>query len=132
MGSSIVSILVAALAMLSSMVMKLALGASQSMSTEGMSTGGGVAMCTGDEGMTVVMRGEDILSLSASAARTALRYAPRSPTDSYSSVEKFMICEDVWGSSRIVVGEEGNGLFVLSFPFFYRVFGAPSSSGYRR
>ncbi len=61
------------------------------MSADGISTGGGVAMCTGDEGMMVVTRGEDILSLSASAARTALRYALRSPTDSYSSVEKFMV-----------------------------------------
>src|SRR6266702_5944971 len=107
MGSSTISTLVAVRAMLSSMVMKLASGASRSMSAEGMSTGGGVAMCMGDEGMTVVMRGEDILSLLASAARTALRYAPRSPTDSYSSVEKFMICEGVWGSSHIVVGERG-------------------------
>jgi len=73
------------------MVTKLELGASQIMSAEGMSTGGGVAMCTGDDGMMVVTRGEDILSLSALAARTALRYAPRSPTDSYSSVEKFIM-----------------------------------------
>src|SRR6266702_7794924 len=90
MGSSTISTLVAALARLSSMFMKLESGASRIMSAEGMMTGGGVAMCIGDEGMTVVTRGEDILSLSASAARTALRYAPRSPTDSYSSVEKFM------------------------------------------
>ncbi len=72
--------------------MKLELGASRIMLAEGISTGGGVAMCTGDEGMMVVTRGDDILSLSASAARTALQYAPHSPTDSYSSVEKFMVC----------------------------------------
>src|SRR6266571_1159126 len=101
MGSSTISTLVAALARLSSIVIKLESGASLIMSAEGMSTGGGVAMCTGEEGMMVVTRGDDILSLSASAARTALRYAPRSPTDSYSSVEKFMVrmgCErDVCG-----------------------------------
>jgi len=90
MGSSTSSTLVAALARLSSMVTKLESGTSQIMSAEGISTGGGVAMCTGDEGMMVVTRGDDILSLSASAARTALRYVPRSPTDSYLSVEKFM------------------------------------------
>ncbi len=74
------------------------------MSAEGMSTGGGVAICTGDEGITVVTRGEDILSLSASAARTALQYALHSPTDSYSSVEKFMVrmgCE-----SEMCVGND--------------------------
>ena|SRR6266702_1166470 len=92
MGSSTISTLVAALARLSSIVTKLESGASRIISAEGMSTGGGVAMCTGDEGMMVMTRGEDILSLSASAARTALRYAPRSPTDSYLSVEKFMMC----------------------------------------
>src|SRR6266702_1636012 len=92
MGSSTILTLVAAPARLSSIVMKLESGASRIMSAEGISTGGGVAMCTGDEGMMVVTRGDDILSLSASAARTALRYAPRSPTDLYSSVEKFMVC----------------------------------------
>src|SRR6266702_6368837 len=101
MGSSTISTLVVALAMLSSLVTKLASGASWIMLAEGMSMGGGVAMCTGDEGMIVVTRGEDILSLSASAARTALRYVPRSPTDSYSSVEKFMIV--------VVVMESGGG-----------------------
>src|SRR6266702_8898664 len=90
MGSSTTSTLVAALARLSSMVTKLESGISWIISAEGISTGGGVAMCTGDDGMMVVTRGEEILSLSASAARTALQYAPRSPTDSYSSVEKFM------------------------------------------
>src|SRR6266702_263825 len=83
--------MVAALARLSSMVTKLESGTSQIMSAEGMSMGGGVAICTGDEGMIVMTCGEDILSLSASAARTALRYAPRSPTDSYLSVEKFIV-----------------------------------------
>ncbi len=97
------------------------------MLAEGMSTGGGVAMCTGDEGMMVVTQGEDILSLSASAARTALRYAPRSPTDSYLSVEKFMM-----GFSCSSGEGEGNDLFVIPFLLFYRVFGAPSLSGYRR
>src|SRR6266702_6660701 len=90
MGSSTISILVAALAMLSIMVTKLESGASRIISVEGMSTGGGVAMCTGDVGIMVVTRGEEILSLSASAARTALWYEPRSPTDLYLSVEKFM------------------------------------------
>jgi len=55
------------------MVTKLESGASLIMSVEGMRTGGGVAMWMGDEGMMVVTRGEDILSLLASAARTALR-----------------------------------------------------------
>src|SRR6266702_2627649 len=91
MGSSTISTLVAALARLSSMVTKLESGASWIMSAEGISTGGGVAICTGDEGIIVVTRGEDILSLSASAARTVLRYVLRSPTDSYSSVEKFIV-----------------------------------------
>src|SRR6266571_5963752 len=101
MGSSTSLTLVAALARLSSMVTKLESGASLIMSAEGMMTGGGIAIWTGDEGMMVVTRGDDILSLSASAARTALRYAPHSPTDSYSSVEKFIVrmgCErDVCG-----------------------------------
>jgi len=83
------------------MVTKLESGASQIISAEGMSTGRGVAMCTGDEGMMVVTQGEDILSLSASAARTVLRYAPCSPTDSYSSVEKFIMCV---GCKRDVCG----------------------------
>src|SRR6266702_6755524 len=102
MGSSTSSIRVAALARLSSMVTKLASGTSRIMSVDGMSISGGVAMCTGDEGMMVVTRGDDILSLSASAARTALQYAPRSPTDSYSSIIELMrefLCE----------GEEWNG-----------------------
>src|SRR6266702_3120410 len=78
------------------MVTKLESGASRIMSAEGMITGGGVAMCTGDEGIMVVTRGEDILSLSASAARTALRYAPRSPTDSYSSRKELMVRVMIW------------------------------------
>src|SRR6266702_2256353 len=127
MGSSTTSTLVAALAKLSSMVTKLESGASRIMSAEGISTGGGVAMCTGDEGMIVVTWGEDILSLSASAARTALRYVPRSPMNLYLSVEKFMV-----GFSCSSGEEEGNDLFVIPFLLFYRVFGAPSSSGYRR
>src|SRR6266702_921947 len=105
MGFSTISALVVALAKLSSIVTKLESGASRIMSAEGMSTGGGVAMCTGDVGMMVVIRGEDILSLSASAARTALRYVPRSPTDLYSSVEKFMMCvcdRSVWGGDVIL------------------------------
>jgi len=73
MGSSTASTLVAALARLSSMVTKLMSGASRIMSADGIMTGGGVAMWTGDDGIMVVMRGDDILSLSASAARTALR-----------------------------------------------------------
>src|SRR6266702_3526842 len=91
MGSSIISMRVAALARLSSIVTKLESGASLSMSVEGISTGGGVAMGTGDEGMMVVTRGELIISLVASLARTALRYAPRSPTDSYSSRNELMM-----------------------------------------
>src|SRR6266702_3549495 len=91
MGSSTISTLVAVLARLSSMVTKLESGASRIMSAEGMSTGGGVAMGTGEDGITVVTRGDDILSLSASIARTALRYAPRSPTDSYSSWKELMV-----------------------------------------
>src|SRR6266702_2560915 len=90
MGSSTISILVAALARLSSMSTKVAWGASLIVSADGIISGGGVAMWTGDDGIAVVTRGHDIISLWASAARTALRYAPRSPTDSYSSVEKFM------------------------------------------
>jgi len=43
------------------------------MSADGMTTGGGVAMCTGDDGIIVVIQGEDMLSLAASLARTALR-----------------------------------------------------------
>ncbi len=43
------------------------------MLAEGIITGGGVAMCTGDEGMIVITQGEDIVSLVASAARTVLQ-----------------------------------------------------------
>ncbi len=39
---------------------------------DGITTGGGVAIWMGDEGITVVTQGEDILSLLASVARTAL------------------------------------------------------------
>src|SRR6266702_3061322 len=124
MGSSTISTLVAALARLSSMVMKLELGVSRIISAEGMSIGGGVAMCTGDEGMMVVTRGEDILSLSASAARTALRYAPRSPTDSYSSVEKFMmrVCDrSVWGGVMSFSAALALLLCAFGRSFFIRV-----------
>src|SRR6266571_3093908 len=115
MDSSTISTLVAALARLSSMVTKLESGASRIMSADGMSTGGGVAMCTGDEGIMVVTRGEDILSLSASAARTALRYAPRSPTDSYSSRKELMVRVMIWlGVGRGKV----NGFFARSCPSF--------------
>jgi len=72
MGSSIISIQVAALARLSSIVTKLVSRASRIMSADGIITGGGVAMWTGDEGIIVVTRGEDIVSLAASLARTAL------------------------------------------------------------
>jgi len=37
----------------------------------GIMTGGGIAICMGDEGMMVVTWGDDILFLSASSARTA-------------------------------------------------------------
>src|SRR6266702_6557428 len=93
MGSSIISIRVAALARLSSMVTKLESGASRIISADGIMMGGGVAIWTGDDGMMVVTHGELRLSLWASWARRALRYAPRSPTDSYSSVVKFIV---VW------------------------------------
>src|SRR6266702_8984643 len=115
MGSSIISIRVAAPARLSSMVTKLASGASLIISAEGMSTGGGVAMWTGDEGMIVVIRGELIVSCAASLARTALREAPRSPTDSYSSRMELMVvmfvCEGK-GEGR------GNVLLALFHPSF--------------
>ncbi len=48
-------------------------GASQMMSADGMITGGGVAICTGDEGIIVVTQGEEIVSLAASLARTVLQ-----------------------------------------------------------
>ena len=51
---------------------KVAWGASLIVSADGIMSGGGVAMCTGDEGMTVVTLGEDIVSLWASLARTVL------------------------------------------------------------
>src|SRR6266571_8429009 len=114
MDSSTISTLVAALARLSSMVTKLESGASRIMSADGMSTGGGVAMCTGDEGIMVVTRGEDILSLSASAARTALRYAPRSPTDSYSSRKELMVKMMEW----MGVGRRELMAFARSCPSF--------------
>jgi len=72
MGSSTISIRVVALARLSSMVTKLKSGASRIMSAEGIMTGGGVAMCTGEEGMMVVTLGDEIVSLWASLARTVL------------------------------------------------------------
>src|SRR6266702_2632738 len=98
------------------MVTKLESGASRIMSAEGMITGGGVAMCTGDEGIMVVTRGEDILSLSASAARTALRYAPRSPTDSYSSRKELMVRVMIWlGVGR---GKVDGFFFARSRPSF--------------
>src|SRR6266571_9492900 len=96
------------------MVMKLASGTSRIMSADGMSTGGGVAMWTGDEGMIVVTRGDDILSLSASAARTALRYAPCSPTDSYLSIIELMrefLCVKGWR------GEGSGNASLLVVPF---------------
>src|SRR6266702_2261512 len=102
MGSSTISTLVAALARFSSMVVKLESGASLIMLAEGMMTGGGVAMWTGDEGMMVVTRGDDIVSLWSTAARTALRYALRSPTDSYSSRKELIVM-------IVVVGKEGGG-----------------------
>jgi len=43
------------------------------VSAEGIITGGGVAMCMGEEGIMVVTRGEHIVSLLASLARTALQ-----------------------------------------------------------
>ena len=55
------------------MFTKLKSGASQIMSAEGMMTGGGVAICTGEEGIMVVTLGDDMWSLWASFARTALR-----------------------------------------------------------
>src|SRR6266704_1746812 len=58
MGSSTISILVAALAKLSSMLMNWSSRASRTMSAEGIMTGGGVAMWTGDDGMTLVTCGE--------------------------------------------------------------------------
>ncbi len=72
MGSSTISILVAALARLSSMVTKLKSGVSRIILADGMINGGGVAMWMGDEGIMVVILGEDRLSLWALFARTAL------------------------------------------------------------
>jgi len=40
---------------------------------EGIMTGGGVAIGTGDEGIMVVTHGDDIVFLWASSARTAFR-----------------------------------------------------------
>jgi len=108
-----------ALVRLSSRVTKLKLGASQIIWVEGISTGGGVAMCTGDEGMMVVTRGEDILSLSVSAARTALRYAPRSPTDLYSSMKELMM----FLGTRERNGEERNGSFAIDSLLLLCAFG---------
>src|SRR6266702_1647786 len=115
MGSSTISILVAALAKLSNMSMNWSSRASRTMSAEGIITGGGVAMWTGDDGMIVVTRGELMRSLSASAARTALRYAPRSPTDSYSSRMELMVVMFVCEGEE---EEGGNVLLALFHPFF--------------
>ncbi len=55
------------------------------MSVDGIMTGGGVAVVSSTA--VLLSTGEEIQALQTSSVRRALRYAPRSPMLSYSSME---------------------------------------------
>jgi len=71
MGSSTSLTLVAAAERLSNIATKPLVGMEWMVSADGIITGGGVAMWTGEDGMIVVTHGDDMVFLSASSARTA-------------------------------------------------------------
>src|SRR6266702_4938446 len=106
MGSSTSSTTVAARSSVNSRNRSSAI--SLIMSAEGIITGGGMTVVSA---MTVlVLVGEEICALRASSARRALRYAPRSPTLSYSSMK-----EEVMVSFCMEVGGcEGDGVWFVS------------------
>src|SRR6266702_2437800 len=125
MGSSTSSTTVAARSSVNSRNQSLAI--SLIMSADGIITGGGVTAVSSTAVLEFV--GEEICALRASSARRALRYAPRSPTLSYSSMKVEVIVSFWYGGGRMwgrwdLVRPEG--------PSFYPWLGAPSAFGYRR
>src|SRR6266571_6401172 len=102
MGSSTSSTTVAARSSVNSRNRSSAI--SLIISAEGIITGGGVTVVSS---MTVLeLVGEEICALRASSARRALRYAPRSPTLSYSSMKEEVMVS-LYGGGRMK--EMGSG-----------------------
>src|SRR6266702_5700905 len=109
MGSSTSSTTVAARSSVNSRNRSSAI--SLIMSAEGIITGGGVTVASSTTVLELV--GEEICALRASSARRALRYAPRSPTLSYSSMK-----EEVMMFLIVEVGKcEGDGVWFVSKVF---------------